>query len=332
MGSALGALAHRVLALSVLAFVMQVRAPRNWDAILRTTVKELMPGPTGWLPIPWAFQSPVDFALPSALLSPEVLHQATLFRTAAVTMQPTSGEAYTLLGLFSSDLEPILHPWRTWRLQALALVLHRARADFFETDGLMETSTQRAMQAWLLTERPPLVAARILRARLERFRTLEPQPPFARLLPIRASETLRRLAHLPPAIRWALARIWLNGVCTAGRFQQDRSCRLCGAARDRIEHWPRCQAIRGAVERRLGVELGRSPLQFFLLSGPGPSVAAQARAAVLLYSVLRAHDAVRTERASVAARGLVWASVRATLVRFPALVGTLQEPRAPSRP
>lgn len=67
------------------------------------------------------------------------------------------------------------------------------------------------------------------------------------------------------------------------------------------------------------------PASLFLLAGPGPGVEAQARAAVLLYAVLRAHDAVRTDRAPVAARGLVWASARATLVRFPALASALQE-------
>lgn len=83
LGAALGAVAHRVLALSVLGFLMQVLPPRSWDRFLKTTVRQLLPGPAGWLPTPWAFQSPVDFALPSTLLSPDVLHMAALSRTAS---------------------------------------------------------------------------------------------------------------------------------------------------------------------------------------------------------------------------------------------------------
>lgn len=86
-------MAHRVPGLSVLGCVMQVRALREWSAVLRATVKELMPGPTRWLPMPWAFQAPSDFALSSSLLSPEVLRQATLYRTATMTMRSTAQAA-----------------------------------------------------------------------------------------------------------------------------------------------------------------------------------------------------------------------------------------------
>lgn len=68
----------------------QVRGPRTptgaADArLLRITVWE--PGPTGWLPISLVFQVPARADPPrlSSLLSPDMLHSATLCRTAALT-------------------------------------------------------------------------------------------------------------------------------------------------------------------------------------------------------------------------------------------------------
>lgn len=52
------------MALSVLGHVMN--PPRDWTKLQRVTVRELLPGPVGWMPAAWAFQSPVDFPLPSA--------------------------------------------------------------------------------------------------------------------------------------------------------------------------------------------------------------------------------------------------------------------------
>lgn len=107
-----------------------------------TTAKELMPGPTRWLPTAWAFQAPTDFALPSVVVSPEGLHNSILYRTATATMRSTRDEAYSFLTLFMAEAEPLLQSWRAWRLSAVALVLHRARTEFNETEGLVDARTQ----------------------------------------------------------------------------------------------------------------------------------------------------------------------------------------------
>lgn len=114
-GSALGALAHRALALSVLAYVMRVRPPRDWTAVMKATARELMPGRMAYDLM--GIQPPSGFAVPSTLVS---------------------AAAYTLLELLSAGVEPLLHAWRVWRLSAVALIFHRPRTEFLETEGFVD--------------------------------------------------------------------------------------------------------------------------------------------------------------------------------------------------
>lgn len=122
------------------------------------------------------------------------------------------------------------------------LVLRGLRADhvFLELvaprgDGaLARLRAQCLMQTTRATDWRPLHAGRVLRLRLERWRTLASRPPYTRLLPHRGGWVLTHLAHLPAALRWALIRIWLIGVRMAHRFQLNMACRLGGSGHDKV--------------------------------------------------------------------------------------------------
>lgn len=173
-------------------------------------------------------------------------------RCAGLRPSQTRPEALHLIGLFSADVEPLAHPWKAWSMASIPLVLHRARESFHEGACLAHLGSQRGIQAALLSQRTLLDAERVHRVHLDRWRSLAADPPVARILPGRAATVLARPGHLPAAVRWALVRLWLNGVCTAGRFQNDTPCRLCVVVRDKIERWDRGREVRCRASHGLG--------------------------------------------------------------------------------
>lgn len=127
LGITLALLAFRMLAASVLAYIMQLSPMRNWDAEQAFSVRQLLPGPHQWIPWRWVVQTPPDFPLPIAMPSIAEAHLATLRRTSRLTLSSTRSEALSLCTLFGRDCEPLAHPWRRWRMEAMAIVLHRIR-------------------------------------------------------------------------------------------------------------------------------------------------------------------------------------------------------------
>lgn len=76
------------------------------------------------------------------------------------------------------------------------------------------------------------------------------------------------------------------------------------------------------MKRHMGLEVRRGPLQFVLL---GENALPAPASAVLPYAAVKARDAVRTGRSQAAARGPVWANMRAALTRFSGLAGSLRD-------
>lgn len=74
-------------------------------------------------------QSPADFALPIRMVNITEMHLATLRRASCLTLASTSSEALRVCAHLRRDCEPSAHPWRFCRLEAVAVVLHRAEAE-----------------------------------------------------------------------------------------------------------------------------------------------------------------------------------------------------------
>lgn len=101
LGLILGALAHRVLALG---FGLRHASARD---------PGLVGGHVGDCEGAHARPNRLALGCLGVPVADRPCHMATLYRTATVKMKPTSPETRTLLGLFSADVEPLLHPWRT---------------------------------------------------------------------------------------------------------------------------------------------------------------------------------------------------------------------------
>lgn len=204
-----------------------------------------------------------------------------------------------------------------------------------EDPALCRLTSQRAFARQLREARAPLLAHALLRTRLSRWVMGDPAAPFPQLLPARAKATLRKLSVLPAAVRWAVIRVWLNGVPTQCRFQQRGRCLLCNVAEDKVEHWPRCSAIQAAGVSPLSLPRFRSPLAFFLLQPDAADTRSDCAGAVLLYSAVAAHNEIRVGRRRAGAPNLVRAWVCAAFQRFRVLLALcharLIRPRAAGR-
>lgn len=230
--------------------------------------------------------------------------RGTLSSSFAVSRSVERTESRWLSAVFSSDHEPIAHPWHRWRLRARALVLHRARTEMVEDDILTSLTTQRALQQAILARQRPAPAASVLQVRLDRWRRLEP----------RATSPARLL--LARHARWSV--LHLSRTQFAGRSPLFSSLECAQrvafskiASVDKVEHRPDSAALTGVAARRLG--LGRSPLQFYLLEDEKGGDPAFSR--VVLLCIRRSWLTIRYARAHCVAGGgmLVWACIRAAL-------------------
>lgn len=58
--------------------------------------------------------------------------------------------------------------------------------------------------------------------------------------------------HLPPFLLFVLFNTWLNGWCTAHRFQQRARCPFCKGHSDALEHLAGCPALKRLFTHHLG--------------------------------------------------------------------------------
>lgn len=156
-----------LLAFSSHGYIMQVRPMRDCSRLMRIAVRELLLGPIGWLGIAWAFRVLADIPLPSSLLTPDILHSATLCQTAALTLGMARPEALHFIGQFSADIDPLAHPRWARRMASIVVVLHRGRGCFHENELLTHSRSQRGIQAAFLIHRTPLYAGLVLGVRFD---------------------------------------------------------------------------------------------------------------------------------------------------------------------
>ena len=112
-----------------------------------------------------------------------------------------------------------------------------------------------------------------LRHRLERWAI----PLFPRLRAIRALAVAQRLQKLvPPRVRAAIARTWMNGWCTKRRFQTTGPCLFgCRHGEDAVQHYLACSRLHSHGARQLRLSVPDSPearRQAALLLDPGANL------------------------------------------------------------
>ena len=156
----------------------------------------------------------------------------------------------------------------------------------------VRSGIQMAARRLLRSARLPFIERR-LRQRLGRWTI--PCLPGRR--PRRAMAVLRELEkRVPPRVRAAIVRTWLNGWCTQRRFQSCGSCRWgCLHGADSIEHYSQCRVLEGLFSRRLRLPALADPAarseRFLLLHGArGDELV---RCSLWLAAVYRAHNEAR---------------------------------------
>ena len=251
-------------------------------------------GPFAWVPAPWLTRSQWVVPLPSRFVHLQLLHQATALKTS----RRWPAAARDVLSILDADAAPLAHPWRTWHRSFAALVLSEWAP---QATRWRETEDSQSLQSRIyqsLQAASGHNGAEALWERcLHRWGSLAVRAPFARVLRERAHTVMEGLASCPPSTRWALGWTWLNGWCTARRFQQSAQCTFCGRGEDSIEHFSRCPTLRELGSRRLQFGLcQQEPLRWLLLDGNIADSRDLILRAVFLHAIYRAHCSHRKSR------------------------------------
>ena len=167
---------------------MQLTPSRSdWSSLQEAAGRKLVCGPYNWIPAAWLFDRRADVSLPSTMVDLNALHEAVLIRTAKA-FPPLAKRASTLRSAMSGDNEPLLHPWATWRLLPMVQIL----AEFQRRRNLgvppQGTSIQTFYYRSVLASQQIASDSQTWERRLERWRHLQRNAPFPRLLRLRANK------------------------------------------------------------------------------------------------------------------------------------------------
>ena len=170
----------------------------------------------------------------------------------------------------------LLHVWRNWYDEAFAYTL-RAAVNTAEAIDVVPkrvskkqpTETlQKTLYECLRKSEHRVVSETFLCKRFRRWAQKEPSVvPWNTL----ARRTLKRIAHLkrvvPLCTLAVLLRSWLNGWCTARRFQEQGLCRLSSncTGDDSLEHYARRKISWEWIGRYSRVETEYRSLARFLV-------------------------------------------------------------------
>eukprot|EP00973_Karenia_brevis_P008973 1215445-Karenia_brevis.AAC.1 len=172
----------------------------------------------------------------------------------------------------------LVHPWHEWYEGSFAHTLRTAVAVMKEYDIQVdmdqnEAHSSRSCQHHIYQElrlalHPPNLEA-LMRRRLKRWaKTEETVTKWCNLADSCAVRITCLKKIVPPCVLAALARTWLNGWCTARRFQGEARCRLhelCDGD-DSLEHYAQCKTAWLWLERRARFKVeNRSLARFFVL-------------------------------------------------------------------
>ena len=324
-GALFSSIFFRVYAASVFCYLMQFSACQGWVDVQARACSALFRGPYGWMPKGWFTAKLPLSPLPSVFCDLEVMHKATLMRTARLTF-PGAQQLQTGLALvMNSDDAPLRHAWAPWHnssiVSTLADAAQAARRILRDVPQPEDTSAQKHFSC-------VLEARRVLRPhpdqmwdrRLARWRALVDRPPGTHVFRGRAFSALQAISASPPSTRWSVIRMWLNGWCTARRFQRSAVCTFCGKMEDSIEHFARCPTIRKVGNSKLSLGLSaQDPLCFLLLDGKARSPSSWFRHAALVHAVFAAHNSCRHGTRPADMQEWLWAEARGVFMRHSSL-------------
>ena len=240
---------YRIYAVSTLMYLMQLfEAPASWALVQNPMFTRMVKGPGGWLPRSWFCWNLRSLLLPSQFVDLEVLHQAALMRAAEHTLPSVQATVSSMRENLDGDDAPLWHPWREWHQRCSAQCMVRAAARAKEICPNRQRDPNRPLQRQLsqnIRELGPSIDPwPVLDRRLSRWRKLQVDAPWPRIMRVRFTATLAAIQDAPAATKWAYIRTILNGWCTARRFQATRLCLFCNKGEDSLEHFSRCTVIR----------------------------------------------------------------------------------------
>ena len=135
----------------------------------------------------------------------------------------------------------------------------------------------------------------------------------------RATATITQVRSCcPPCVLWAVVRTWMNGWCTARRFQKrgTRGCLLSAECKgeDSIEHYLRCEVVRDVARKKFRLVTCKDHAgDLLLLNGGYSDEKHVAKAAALLYAVYITTNAARHQTGSASSANgeqQIWNSIR----------------------
>ena len=322
------ALAFKIFAASTFGYLMQLLPIRpDWGEVQSKAFRAMVRGPADWMPRGWWSRRQQVIPLPPPFIDFETYHKASLLRVAARTVPEFPHWCTKLRDVMERDDAPLLHPLEDWYCRCIARTLCNAYEQWggssieviadegrlqvqIYKDALLPITNRAATAAW---ER-----------RLRRWGSMMRPTVPARKLVLRAGACMQVLEKAPPSTRWAVTRIWLNGWCTARRFQSIQPCLFCGKGEDSIEHLCRCRPLRELANLRLGLSLGASePLGWLMIDGNFRGVQEVWKHALFLHGVYKAHNALRRGGTHREPMEVVWAYVRGVAFQHRELSGLI---------
>lgn len=327
-GALFSSIFFRVYAASVFSYIMQFSTSPGWGDTQEKACHAMFKGPFGWMPKGWFTARLPGCMLPSVFTDLEDLHAATLMRTARVTFPGATALHGDLLHKLESDEAPLAHVWRSWQRSSIAATLAVAA---LRADDLLrrvplppEKTLQAHLHSILERHRVLIPSPEVMwNRRLARWSALTDLPLSTDALRGRAQRVLKSIECTPPSTRWAVVRLWLNGWCTARRFQRREPCAFCGQMEDSVEHFARCPIIREVANERLSLGLAADdPLRFLLLDGVERATVAWCRHAAYIHAVFATHNASRHGKLTGRVQDRLWAEVRGLCMQHSSLIRT----------
>ena len=224
------ALLYKTLALSTLSFVVQL-SPIPAAALEeeRRMLRLLVPGPGNWIPQSALHNLDELLGLPAHFPSLAIWGNAAKARVAITDLADCAAHKRRIAQALLGDDAPLQHQWKNWfhnsvaftaadsqeQLRRIGMIKPRAST----TNTLDQSSLYKIMKK--KTRLKDL--NELLRDRLSRWQSTEFMNIPIGVAARRAERRVELLkSQVPPSVAAAVGRSWLNGWCTARRFQKGR--------------------------------------------------------------------------------------------------------------
>lgn len=249
---------HNFQTLPVLHYLAQLRdLPGGLQDIQDKKVERLTRGPRAWLPLQAAYALDRIIPFPAHFVRVDLMSVAIKVRTAKSQLA-WENHLSELRALRTHDDQRLRPLHAEWFERSAVLTLSRAIEDFQRrcpTFSLSDASqiNQSKLYSALRDATAQTPLEHIIRERWEArwARVISMSSPLG-VAVRRASADMKLYGSaLPPFLVIAVLNTWLNGWCTARRFQGRARCVFCGATSDAIEHLAGCPVLRSLFAHHL---------------------------------------------------------------------------------